>query len=104
MSVERAALFLAKHAPKLALAILVAAVLFFLLGPPGDPVKAVDARCNELKLPVHIVTLEPGSKDETRFLLIVPKAQRVRLPDGRWKYCRMRPAHPVLTPEEWWLR
>lgn len=97
MSVERVSSFLSQHAWTLALVILVVAVLIWLLAPSGDPVKAVEARCKEQKLPVHTIKLEPGSNEETRFLLMVAKENRTRLPDGRWMFCR---ANLILTPRE----
>lgn len=97
MSLDRVASFLSRHGWKLALAVLAAAALVWLFGPQGDPVKAVEARCKELKLPIHTVKLEPGSNEETRFLLMVVTEQRVRLADGRWMFCR---ANLILKPRE----
>jgi hypothetical protein len=97
MSVERMSSFLSQHAWKLALAILIIAALIWLFAPQGDPVKAVETRCKEQKLPVHVIKLEGGSNEETRFFLMVAKENRTQLPDGRWMFCR---ANLILRPRE----
>jgi hypothetical protein len=42
----------------------------------------------ELKLPVRVIKIESGSDEESKFLLMVPSRQRVRLPESQWAFCR----------------
>jgi hypothetical protein len=55
---------------------------------PGDSVDELHSRCAELQLPVRVIKIESGSDEESKFLLMVPSRQRVRLPEGRWAFCR----------------
>lgn len=54
----------------------------------GDPVSVLHGRCAELQLPVRVITIESGSDEESKFLLMVPSRQRVKLPESHWVFCR----------------
>ena len=54
----------------------------------GDPVRVLHHTCAELQLPVRVIKIESGSDEESKFLLMVPSRQRVKLPESQWAFCR----------------
>ena len=89
MLVDRILADLLDHAGKIVAAVLVlGGLLVWLIPPEGHPVSSLQERCQARQLPVRVVTLQPGSPEEQRFLSMVPGGQREKLPDGRWAFCR----------------
>ena len=89
MFLDRILAELFDHSAKIVLAVLVVGGVFiWLTMPRPHPVAALHARCQEQKLPVRVVKLEPASREEERFLAMVPGGNRERLPDGHWAFCR----------------
>ena len=41
-----------------------------------------------LQLPVRVIKIESGSDEESKFLLMVPSRQRVKLHESHWVFCR----------------
>ena len=97
MFLGRVARIVLYHANKIVLVLLGLGGLIWLLAPAGDPQKALQARCREQQLPMRIVNLDPGSDQESRFLLMVPARQRERVGDGAWVFCR---ANLIVVPRE----
>jgi hypothetical protein len=97
MFVGRVVCFLLDHATKIGIVLLSLGGLIWLLAPAGDPQKALHARCREQHLPMRIVNLEPGSDEESKFLLMVPGPQRERVGGGAWLFCR---ANLMIVPRE----
>ena len=90
MVVDRLLAFLSEHSVKVVLLFAMVGGLVVWLGASSerDPVKVLHGTCAELQLPVRAIKLESGSDEESKFLLMVPGRQRVRLPDGLWTFCR----------------
>jgi hypothetical protein len=82
--------FLSEHSVKVVLLLLLLGGLVWLttVSSPGDSVSVLHSRCAELKLPVRVIKIESGSDEESKFLLMVPSRQRVRLPESQWAFCR----------------
>lgn len=97
MSLSRDASLLLDHSRKIGAGIVVVAGLVWLLGPKDGPLKALQARCREQQLPVRVVTLEPGSLEEDKFMLMVPASNRERLDDRNWAFCR---ANLTIVPRQ----
>ncbi len=93
----RVASFLLEHSFKIGAAIAIVAGLVWLLSPPDDPLKVLEARCKEQKLPIRVVELEPGSLQEEKFMLMVPASNRERVSDKNWAFCR---ANLIMVPRE----
>ncbi len=89
MAVDRLLAFLSENSVRVVLLlVIVGGLVAWLNVSESDPVKALQGRCAELKLPVRTLKLEPGSDEESKFLLMVPARQRERLPDNHWVFCR----------------
>ena len=90
MAVDRLLAFLSEHSVKAVLLLVVVGGLAVWLAASseGDPMKALHGTCAELQLPVRAIKINSGSDEESKFLLMVPGRQRVRLPDGLWAFCR----------------
>ncbi len=96
MLLDRILTGLFDHSVKLLILVLaVGGIVMWLTIEGGDPVKGLEARCKEQRLPVRMLKVEPGSDLENRFLLMVPAKNRERLPDGSWMFCR---ANLLRTP------
>ena len=85
--------FVSEHSVKVVLLLLLLLLLGGLVwlataSSPGESVDVLHSRCAELQLPVRVIKIESGSDDESKFLLMVPSRQRVRLREGRWAFCR----------------
>jgi len=90
MSLSRDASLLLDHSPKIGAGIVVVAQY-------AKAVKALQARCREQQLPVRVVTLEPGSLEEDKFMLMLPASNRERLEGRNWVFCR---ANPTIVPRQ----
>jgi hypothetical protein len=90
MAVDRLLALLSEHSVRVMLlvAIVSGLVAWLAASAESDPVKALHGTCAELQLTVRAIKIEPGSDQESRFLLMVPGRQRVKLPDGLWVFCR----------------
>jgi len=90
MVVDRLLPFLSEHSVKVVLlfAIVGGLVVWHGASSESDPVKVLHGTCGELELPVRGIKIESGSDQESKFLLMVPGRQRVKLPDGPWAFCR----------------
>jgi hypothetical protein len=77
--------------------IAIVAGLLWLLSARDDALKVLEARCNEQKLPIRVVELEPGSLQEEKFMLMVPASNRERVSDKNWAFCR---ANLIMVPRE----
>ena len=91
MAVDRLLAFLSEHSVKVVLLFAIVGGLVAWLGASSesDPVKMLHGTCAKLQLPVRTIRIESGSDEESKFLLMVPGRQRVRLPDGLWAFCRV---------------
>ena len=89
MLLDRILAVLFDHSGKIVAALLVGGAGLLWLSTSGThPVSTLQERCQEKQLPVRVVKLESGSPEEERFLAMVPGANRERLPDGHWAFCR----------------
>lgn len=91
MASDRLLAFFSEHSVKVVLLlVLVGGLVAWLttVSTDGDPVRVLHGRCAELQLPVRVITIESGSDEENKFLLMVPSRQRVRLPESQWAFCR----------------
>jgi hypothetical protein len=89
MAVDRLLALLSEHSVKVLLFAIVGGLVAWLASASeSDPVKALHGTCTELQLPVRAIKIESGSDEESKFLLMVPGQQRVKLPDGLWAFCR----------------
>ena len=91
ITADRLLAFFSEHSVKIILLLLLVGGLVVWLrtvSSVGDPVRVLHARCAELQLPVRVVKIESGSDEESKFLLMVPSRQRVRLPESQWAFCR----------------
>lgn len=90
MAVDRLLAYLSEHSVKVVLLFAIGGglVVWLATSSESDPVKVLHGTCAELELPVRAIRMESGSDEESKFLLMVPARQRVRLPDGRWAFCR----------------
>ena len=70
------------------LLVLVGGLVAWLTVSEGDPVTVLHRRCAELQLQVRVIKIESGSDEESKFLLMVPSRQRVKLPESQWAFCR----------------
>ena len=82
--------FLSEHSVKVVLLLMLLGGLVWLTtaSSPGESVGTLHSTCAELQLPVRVIKVESGSDAESKFLLMVPSRQRVRLRDGQWAFCR----------------
>lgn len=78
-------------------AVVILAGLVWFLAPREEPLKLLQARCEEQHLPVRVVELEPGSVEEKKFSLMVPASNRERLGDRQWAFCR---ANLTIVPRQ----
>ncbi len=97
MTPGRVVSFLLEHSFKIGAAIVIVAGLVWLLSPRDDPLKVLEARCKEQKLPIRVVELEPGSLQEEKFMLMVPASNRERVSGKNWAFCR---ANLIMVPPE----
>jgi len=89
MFLDRILTALFDHSVKVVAAVLVlGGVFIWLTMPRPHPVATLQAHCQEQNLAVRVVKLEPGSREEERFLAMVPGGNRERLPEGHWAFCR----------------
>jgi hypothetical protein len=94
--VDRLLVLLSENSVKVLLLLLIVggSVAWFAVSE-SDPVKALQGRCGELRLPVRSIQVASGSDEESKFLLMVPARQRERVRDGHWVFCR---ANLVIRP------
>ena len=86
---DRLLAFLSENSVKaVLLLVIIGGFVTWLAVVESDPAKALHERCAELQLPVRAIQIEPGSDEESKFLLMVPARQRERLTDGHWAFCR----------------
>lgn len=89
MAVDRLLAFLSENSAKaVLLLVIIGGLVTWLAVSASDPAKALHERCAELQLPVRAIQIDPGSDEESKFLLMVPARQRERLTDGHWVFCR----------------
>ena len=90
MAVDRLFAYLSEHSVKvvLLLAIVGGLVGWLAASSESDPLKVLHGTCAQLELPVRAIKIESGSDEESKFLLMVPSRQRVRLPESQWAFCR----------------
>jgi hypothetical protein len=91
IAADRLFAFLSEHSVKVVLLlVLVGGLVAWLstVSSDGDPVRVLHGRCAELQLPVRVIKIESGSDEESKFLLMVPSRQRVKLPESQWAFCR----------------
>ena len=86
MACDRVVSFLLDNSVKIGAAIVITGGLVWLLAPGDDPLKVLEARCKEQKLPIRVVELQPGSLQEEKFLLMVPASNRERMSDKTWAF------------------
>jgi len=88
--VSAAVAFLSEPSVKVVLLLLLLGGLVWLAAAssPGDSARVLHGRCADLQLPVRVIKIESGSDEESKFLLMVPSRQRVRLREGHWAFCR----------------
>jgi hypothetical protein len=91
IAADRLLAFFSEHSVKVVLLlVLVGGLLVWLTigSSEGDPVLVLHSKCAQLQLPVRVIKIESGSDEESKFLLMVPSRQRVRLPESQWAFCR----------------
>jgi hypothetical protein len=90
MAMDRLLALLFEHPAKVVLLLALAGgtVAWFAASSESDAVTALHGRCSELQLPVREIKIESGSDEESKFLLMVPGRQRVRLRENHWAFCR----------------
>lgn len=90
IAADRLLAFLSEHSVKVVLLLVLVGglVAWLTVSSEGDPISVLDGRCAELQLPVRVIKIESGSDEESKFLLMVPSRQRVKLPESHWAFCR----------------